>query len=102
MARGPLIILSGPAGSGKSTLIQHLLAEFPDRLRLSVSATTRPKRKNEQEGVHYWFWTRERFLDEVNRGNFLEWATVHGNLYGTPKSEVEPQLDQGKGVILDI
>src|SRR6266542_1992242 len=102
MARGPLIILSGPSASGKSTLIRRLLAEFPDRLRLAVSATTRPRRNNEQDGVHYWFWTRERFDDEKLRGNFLEWAEVHGNLYGTPKSEVEPYRHQGKGVILDI
>src|SRR5262245_43774203 len=102
MPRGPLIILSGPSGSGKSTVIPYLLAAFPGRLRLSVSATTRRQREGEQQGVHYWFWTRERFLDEVKLGNFLEWAEVHGNLYGTPKSEVEPYREQGQGVILDI
>src|SRR5438270_272533 len=100
--RGPLIILSGPSGSGKSTVIKRLLAAFPDRLRLSVSATTRGKRKGEQDGIAYHFWTRERFLDEMKRGGFLEWAEVVGNLYGTLKSEVEPYLETGKGVILDI
>jgi guanylate kinase len=100
--RGPLIILSGPSGSGKSTVVKRLLAEFADRLRLSVSATTRLKRKGELDGVAYHFWTRERFVEEVNKAGFLEWAEVVGNLYGTPKSEVEPYLDQGKGVILDI
>jgi guanylate kinase len=100
--RGPLIILSGPSGSGKSTVVKRLLAAFPYRLRLSISVTTRDKRKSEKDGVEYHFWTRERFLDEVNKGGFLEWAEVVGNLYGTPKSEVEPYRDKGMGVILDI
>src|SRR5947209_1000026 len=102
MGRGPLIILSGPAGSGKTVAIQRLLQEFPYPLRQSVSATTRSPRAGEQDGVHYHFWTRERFQEEVDRGGFLEWAEVHGNRYGTPQSEVEPYLANGIGVILVI
>jgi guanylate kinase len=103
VARGPLIILSGPSGSGKSTVIQRLLADPPGPLRLSVSATTRPPRPGEVDGVDYHFWTREKFERELNAGAFLEHAVVHGtNYYGTLRAEVEPYLDRGVGVILDI
>jgi guanylate kinase len=99
---GPLIIMSGPSGSGKSTLIERLLATRAWPLRLSVSVTTRPPRPGERDGVHYHFWTRERFDREVQRGGFLEWAEVHGNYYGTLKHEVEPVRARGEGVVLDI
>ncbi len=102
MARGPLIILSGPSGSGKSTVIGRLLATSGLPLRLSVSATTRAPRPGERDGVHYWFWTRERFEAERDAGGFLEWAEVHGQFYGTLRSEVDPYRDQGVGVLLDI
>ncbi len=102
MALGPLIILSGPAGTGKSTLIDRLLAAKTWPMRLSVSATTRPPRPGEIDGVHYHFWTRERFERERDQGGFLEWAEVHGNLYGTPAGEVAPHRALGYGVILDI
>jgi guanylate kinase len=102
MALGPLIIVSGPSASGKSTLIAALLAEKTWPLRLSVSATTRTRRPGEIDGVHYHFWSREQFQGERNRGGFLEWAEVHGNWYGTPAAEVIPYRAQGTGVILDI
>jgi guanylate kinase len=103
MPRGPLIILSGPSGSGKSTVIRRLLADPPGPLRLSVSATTRPPRPGEQDGVDYHFWTRERFEQELAAGAFLEHAIVHGeHRYGTLWAEVEPFLRDGTGVILDI
>ena len=102
MGRGPLIILSGPSGSGKSTIVDRLLREDGWNLRLSVSATTRNARPGEKEGKHYHFWTRERFLQEIAQGAFLEWAEVHGNCYGTLRQEVDPFRDQGIGVILDI
>src|SRR5262245_34880838 len=89
MAPGPLVILSGPTASGKSTVIQRLLADQTLPLRLSVSATTRSPRPNEQDGVHYHFWTRERFQRMIQADGFLEYAEVHGNLYGTPRSEVD-------------
>jgi guanylate kinase len=101
----PLIILSGPSGSGKTTVIRRLLTELErDRypMHLSVSATTRPRRKGEQDAVDYYFWTRERFEAELAGGAFLEHAQVHGNYYGTLRREVEPFLQKGIGVLLDI
>jgi len=102
MKPGPLIILSGPSGSGKSTLIARLLKDSGLPLHLSVSATTRQRRPGEIGGVHYHFWTRDRFLEQVREGAFLEWAEVHGQFYGTLRSEVEVHRAQGRGVILDI
>ena len=102
MAKGPLIILSGPSGSGKSTLLERLLATTDLPLRLSVSATTRLPRCGEVDGKHYHFWTRERFEEARRAGAFLEWAEVHGSLYGTLRSEVDPYRARGVGVILDI
>jgi guanylate kinase len=83
-------------------VIGRLLAEGGLPLRLSVSATTRARREGEREGAHYYFWTRERFLDEIRGGAFLEWAEVHGQFYGTLRSEVDGPRARGEGVILDI
>jgi guanylate kinase len=102
MRKGPLIIVSGPSGAGKSTLIRRVLKESGLPLRLSVSATTRARREGEEEGVDYYFWTRERFVKEVEAGAFLEHAVVVGNLYGTLRSEVEVPRGRGVGVILDV
>ncbi len=99
---GPLIILSGPSGSGKSTVLGRLLARGELPLRLSVSATTRRPRPGEVDGVSYHYWTPERFQAEVDADGFLEWAEVHGNRYGTLRSEVEPYRQRGFGVVLDI
>ena len=101
--RGPLFIISGPSGTGKTTLIARLLeAEKSFPLHLSVSATTRPPRHGEVDGVNYHFWTRERFQAGIAAGSFLEWAEGFGNLYGTLASEVEPYRRRGIGVILEI
>ena len=104
MATGPLIILSGPAGSGKSTVVERLLkdGELRDRLRRSVTATTRPRRENETHDRDYYFLTREEFERRRAAGDFLEWAEVHGNLYGTLREEVERNRRAGFGVILII
>lgn len=102
MAKAPLIILAGPSGSGKSTIISRLLQERDLPLRLSVSATTRLPRPSESNGVHYYFWTRDQFEEQRQAGAFLEWATVHGQWYGTLRSEVEGYRAQGTGVLLDI
>lgn len=104
MNKGPLFILSGPSGSGKSTVIARLLADHNLRLRLAVSATTRPPRKNERDGDHYHFWTPEHFDKERAADGFLEWAEVFGMgyFYGTLKSEVEPFRERGLGVLLEI
>jgi guanylate kinase len=100
--KGPLLILSGPAGAGKTTVIARLLARKDLPLHLSVSATTRAPRPGEQDGVHYYFWTPEQFDEGVRAGEFLEWAEVHGNRYGTLRREVEGYRRDGKCVILDI
>ena len=102
MPKAPLIILSGPSGCGKSTVVRHLLARGDLPLRVSVSATTRAMRDGEAAGVSYHFWDRGRFERERGLGGFLEWAEVHGNLYGTLRAEVEPYREQGTGVILVI
>jgi guanylate kinase len=102
MPHGLLIILSGPSGSGKSSVIRGLLADPPGPLRLSVSATTRAPRAGEHDGVDYHYWTRERFEQKLAAGAFLEHALVHGNYYGTLRSEVEAYVRDGWGVILDI
>jgi guanylate kinase len=103
MRPGPLIIVSGPAGSGKTTVVGQLLAQNDLPLRRAVTATTRGPREGEQDGVDYHFWTRERFQEEIDRGGLLEYACVHGrDSYGTPLSEVAPYRERGVGVILII
>ncbi len=101
----PVIIISGPSGSGKSSTIWNLLKRDnnPCPLRLSVSATTRSPRPGEIEGIHYYFWTKQRFQEAINHQEMLEHALVHQlDYYGTPITEVEPYRHQGVGVILDI
>jgi len=103
MKRGPLIIVSGPSGSGKSTLIHRVLEARRYPLRLAVSATTRPKRPGELDGVAYHFWTPEQFEEQLKLGAFLEHAVVHRQYhYGTPRAEVDGYREKGQGVILDI
>ena len=101
-ARAPLIIVSGPSGSGKSTLIRRVLAGHSWPLRLSVSATTRPIRPGEQPEIDYHYLSIPEFEEGIRSGAFLEFALVHGNYYGTLQREVEPYLQKGIGVILDI
>jgi guanylate kinase len=98
----PLVVVSGPSGSGKSTVISRVVAMGDLPLRVSVSATTRPPRPGEIDGVHYHFWSRERFEDELRQKSFLEHALVHGHCYGTLRREVEPFRGAGRLVILEI
>ena len=98
---GNLYIVSAPSGSGKTTLLQHLLRSFKD-LKFSVSYTTRRPRQGEQHGVDYFFTDRAAFMDMAQRGDFLEWAEFNGQLYGTARTFVFDQLENGKDVILDI
>lgn len=96
-----MFIISGPSGAGKGTIVQRLLELRPD-LKLSVSCTTRPARPMEKEGVHYFFISDREFAGRRDRGEFLEWAEVHGNHYGTPRRVVESHLAGGFDVLLEI
>ena len=101
--RGSLFIVSSPSGGGKTTLIRRLLARPPgEPLRFSVSHTTRPQRDGEVDGREYHFVSAAEFEKMARRGEFLEHNEVHGNFYGTAKSEVLPRLAAGEDVILDI
>ncbi|HIW73940.1 MAG TPA: guanylate kinase [Firmicutes bacterium] len=99
--RGMLIILSGPSGSGKGTIIKRLLQERADTV-LSISATTRAPRPGELNNVHYFFRTREEFEELIRTGALLEYAEYNGNYYGTPEDPIRKWLEQGKNVILEI
>lgn len=101
MRKGNLIVISGPSGAGKGTICKALL-EREDNLYISVSATTRSPRKGEVDGVNYYFLTQEEFKKKVDNNEFLEWAEVHGNYYGTPKFNVEEMINEGKNIILEI
>lgn len=101
MTKGKLIVVSGPSGVGKDTVVSEYLKIHPEDV-LSVSMTSRPKRDYEVDGVHYYFRTKEGFEEEVEKGNLLEYATYNGNYYGTPKSEVIKRLEDGINVILVI
>ena len=100
--QGKLIIFSAPSGSGKTTIVRHLLGHFPN-LAFSVSATSRKPRKNEKDGVDYYFLTVEDFKKKVDEGEFLEWEEVYtGQYYGTLRSEVERLRKAGRHVLFDI
>lgn len=99
--RGNLFVISAPSGAGKTTLYQKLLRNIPD-MKLSVSYTTREPRKGEINDVDYTFITREKFKKMIDKGEFAEWATVHGNLYGTSINRVKEFNSKGYDIILDI
>ncbi|WP_297811615.1 guanylate kinase [uncultured Helicobacter sp.] len=99
--KGAILILSGPSGAGKSSLYKILAQEFPNHY-FSISSTTRKKREGETEGVHYHFISKEAFESGIQKGEFLEWAKVHQNYYGTSKEQVLQALEEDKLVIFDI
>jgi guanylate kinase len=99
--RGVMLVLSSPSGAGKTTLSRLLLDGDAD-LHLSVSVTTRSPRPGETEGVHYHFVDRERFAALRDGEELLEWAEIFGNLYGTPKAEVNRRLASGEDILFDI
>jgi guanylate kinase len=101
LRRGMMLVLSSPSGAGKSTLARLLLQEEAG-VRLSISVTTRPRRPSEVDGVHYHFIDAPRFTTMRERGELLEWAEVHGNLYGTPRAPVEAAMAEGRDVLFDI
>jgi guanylate kinase len=98
---GRLVILTGPSGVGKGTLMKALLARHPE-LYYSVSVTTRSPRAGEIDGKHYYFMSRNKFEQLVAQGEFLEWAEFAGNYYGTPREAVMQQIRSGKTVVLEI
>lgn len=100
MAR-QLLVISAPSGTGKSTVCRRLLETRPD-VGVSISYTTRPPRGGEREGVEYYFVDRQRFERMVAEGQFIEWAEVHGERYGTARAEVERILAADRDVLLDI
>lgn len=99
--QGILIVLSGPSGTGKGTICQELLRNYPN-LHYSISATTRSPRFGEINGLNYWFISKEEFQSMISDDALLEWAEVYGNYYGTPYHHVKELLDSGKDVVLEI
>lgn len=101
--QGKLIVFSAPSGSGKTTIVQHLLSQEDLNLAFSVSCTSREPRENEKNGENYYFLSLSDFKQHIKNNDFLEWEEVYrDNFYGTLKSEVERLWDQGKNVIFDI
>ena len=98
--RGRLVVVSGPSGVGKGTVLKYVLER--EDFVYSVSATTRSPREGEADGVNYFFITREKFEDMISGGELIEYAEYNGNYYGTPKFFVEKMLSEGKNVILEI
>ena len=101
METGKLIVITGPSGVGKGTLVGLLLARHP-QLYLSISVTTRKPRTGETDGKDYYFVSKEQFETMISQNKLLEWAEYAGNYYGTPRSKVEEQINQGKSVLLEI
>lgn len=101
MRKGLLILISGPSGTGKGTVCDLLRQKHPE-ISYSISATTRQPRLGEQDGVNYYFYTKEKFREMIDQGQLLEWAEVYGNFYGTPKQKVLDRLEAGEDILLEI
>ena len=99
--KGALFVVTGPSGTGKTTLVRHALKHTP-HISFSISATTRPARSSEKEGEDYHFWDTQTFRQKVENGAFLEWAKVYDNFYGTPKAPIIDALERGESILLDI
>jgi guanylate kinase len=100
-SRGLLVVISGPSGVGKSTVVKKILS-LNQKLRLSMSTTTRPPRPAEEHNKDYQFVTEEDFFDQVKQGRFLEWAQVHGFYYGTPKDFIEEEIGKNHIVVSEV
>jgi len=99
--KGLVIVVSAPSGAGKTTVCERLLRDMPE-LNMSISHTTRRPRKGERDGTDYFFVSKKRFIEERESGLFLEWAEVHGHLYGTPRDFLEKRVEAGRDTVLDI
>lgn len=102
MKKGLLIILSGPSGVGKGTIRRQIMKKHAIDLIYSISMTTRPPRNKEVDGEDYYFVSKKQFKEDIEKGNFLEYAEFVGNYYGTPREKVEELREQGKNVFLEI
>jgi len=101
-SKGLLVVISAPSGGGKTTVIRRVLASGNGNFKYSISATTRRIRAGEVDGQDYYFLSLEGFKDKRERGEFVEWAEVHGNYYATPRKPIENWLNKGKTVFLDL
>ena len=101
MVKGKVIVIVAPSGSGKSTLIRRLKENFPELVE-SVSYTTRSKRPTEENGEHYYFVSKDEFFRMKDNNEFIEWAEVHSNYYGTSKNFVQSRLDEGVNLLFDL
>ncbi len=101
MGKGLLIVISGPSGVGKGTVLKALMREMPS-LVMSISETTRAPRTDELHGVNYFFVSEEEFLKNIGEQKYFEWAKVYKNYYGTPKDFIMQEMDKGNHVILEI
>ena len=99
--QGKLIVITGPSGVGKGTIVKSLLEKNP-QIFLSISATTRSPRQGEVDGVNYYFLSRDQFEAMIDKSELLEWAEYAGNYYGTPKNPVVEGIKKGKTIILEI
>ena len=98
--KGIIVVVSGPSGSGKGTIVSELIKN--EQYALSISATARKPRLGEEEGIHYFFKSKEEFMDMIEKRELVEWAEFCDNYYGTPKFYVESKMNEGKDVILEI
>ncbi len=101
MKKGLVVVISAPSGAGKTTIRKKLL-DTVSSMKHSISATTRKPRKGETDGIDYFFITEKAFKEKCSKNEFVEWACVHGNLYGTPKQFLEDSINNGIDIILDI
>ena len=99
--KGEVIAVSGPSGAGKSTIVKKILKHYP-KIVFSVSATTRPKRENETDGVEYFFISDDEFKNKTDNGEFVEWEKFYDYYYGTIKSFIDDNINLGKPVLLEI
>ncbi len=99
--KGKIIAISAPSGSGKTTIVRRILKDIPE-LDFSVSATTRKKRKDEKEGVHYYFISENEFKEKIEKNEFIEWEKFYDYYYGTYKKNVNNAIKSGKSIILEV
>lgn len=102
MQKGKIILISGPSGVGKRTVLEPILSDESLNIKYSISATTRPKRANEVHGKDYFFITIQEFENGIKNGDFVEFATFCQNYYGTPKKYLDEQINQGHNILLEI